>query len=256
MSFRTILLLVLLTAACYALAAPTEEMELLPGGSYSPLYLENETAEGLVQQSVYVEPFWLDRMPVTNRQYLNFVTAHPEWKKSQVKGIFADSRYLRHWSSDLALSDPDELNGPVVNVSWFAASAYCEAQEKRLPTTDEWEYALADNGRDSEKVQQRILDWYAVPNRKLPEVGGQAANGFGISDLATVVWEWTSDFNSFLAPSDSRDSGDKNMFCGGGSLSAFNRRDYAAFMRYSYRASLQGAFTGENLGFRCAKDTK
>ena len=30
--------------------------------------------------------------------------------------------------------------------------------------------------------------------------------------------------------------------------------DYAAFMRYAYRSSLQARYTTGNLGFRCARD--
>jgi formylglycine-generating enzyme len=256
MSNRALLALMLVTAAFPVRAASVEGMALLPSGRYTPLYMERENTENFQRQPVYVEAFWLDREPVTNLQFLDFVTAHPEWKKSQVRGLFADSRYLQHWSDDSSVEDRSELDSPVVNVSWFAASAYCEAREERLPTTDEWEYALADNGRDNEKIQQQVLAWYAVPNGKLPGVGSQPVNGFGISGLAGLVWEWTSDFNGFMASSDSRDSGQKNLFCGGGSLNASNPRDYAAFMRYSYRGSLQGAFTGRNLGFRCAKDAK
>ncbi|MEO8419023.1 MAG: formylglycine-generating enzyme family protein [Methylophilaceae bacterium] len=256
MSKQAFLLLMLLTTISPALAASVEGMALLPSGVYTPLYLEKENTKNFERRPVYVEAFRLDQEPITNRQYLDFVIAHPEWKKTQVKRVFADSHYLQHWSEDSAVEDRNELGNPVVNVSWFAASAYCEAREERLPTTDEWEYALADNGRDNEKIQQQLLDWYATPNGRLPSVGSQPANGFGIYDLAGLVWEWTSDFNSFMVSSDSRDSGQKNFFCGGGSLNASNPRDYAAFMRYSYRGSLQGAFTGKNLGFRCAKDAK
>ena len=243
------LLLILLATAHPASAV--DEMALLPDGMYTPMYVDK--TEKRDNQPIAVGAFWLARVPVTNRQFLAFVSAHPEWKKSGLREVFADSHYLQHWSGDTVV-DQRELDSPVVNVSWFAAAAFCESRGERLPTTDEWEYALADNGRDADRVQQSVMAWYAVPNDTLPAVGRQGANGFGISDLTGLIWEWTDDFNSFMASSDPRDSGQKSMFCGGGSLDAANPRDYAAFMRYSYRGSLQGAFTGKNLGFRCAKD--
>jgi len=250
------LLLILFTAAPPVLAATAEDMLLVPGGSFTPLYLENGKAKNPKDQSTYIEAFWLDRVQVTNRQFLEFVTKHPEWKKSQIKRLFADTSYLQHWNGDLAVRHLSELDSPVVNVSWFSASAYCESQGERLPTTDEWEYALADNGRNSIEVQNHALDWYSVPNASLPSVGSGSPNGFGIYNLVGSIWEWSLDFNSFMASSDPRDSGQKNLFCGGGSLNTSNPRDYAAFMRYSYRSSLLGSFTGKNLGFRCAKDAK
>ena len=46
----------------------------------------------------------MDVEPVTNAEFLAFVTAHPEWRKSKVKPIFADDRYLRRWPADLELA--------------------------------------------------------------------------------------------------------------------------------------------------------
>lgn len=262
MSGRPLLLLLILLAAVQpAQSAPDDGMVLLPAGSYTPLYLESGKpgesgkAGEARQQTTPVEAFWLDRLPVTNRQYMEFVVQHPAWRKSRVKRIFADAGYLRYWSGDLTIRDVSELDSPVVDVSWFAASAYCEAQGKRLPTTDEWEYALADNGRGYEAVQKQFLDWCSAQNARLPKAGSTPANGYGIHDLVGSVWEWSQDFNSFMSASDSRDKGSE-MFCGGASLNTTNPRDYAAFMRFSYRASLQGSFTGNNLGFRCAKEAK
>ena len=250
------LLVILFTTANIAFAAPVDDMVLIPGGTYTSLYLEKEKLASLKDQSIFIDSFWLNRFPITNRQYLEFVTTHPEWKKSQIKRLFADTSYLQHWNGDLSIRHINELDSPVTNVSWFSASAYCESRGERLPTTDEWEYALTDDGRDTKEIQKRALDWYAVPNSALPKVGNGPANGYGIYDLVGSIWEWTLDFNSFMASSDPRDSGQKNLFCGGGSLNTSNPRDYAAFMRYSYRSSLLGSFTGKNLGFRCAKDTK
>ena len=101
----------------------------IPSGSYKPLY-RNEGEPFQVE----VTSFLLDKFPTTNQQFLNFIQQHAQWKRSARQDLFADSRYLAHWSSDL---DPygirHHLNSPVTNVSWFAATAYCRAQGKRLP---------------------------------------------------------------------------------------------------------------------------
>lgn len=251
MNERIFSTLLLVTTAARVLAASVDDMVFVPSGTYTPLYLEKNKTGSFEKQPVFVDSFLLDRTPVTNRQFLGFIERYPEWGKTQVKRIFTDARYLQHWNEQ---PTADEMDSPVVNVSWFAASAYCDAQGKSLPTTDQWEYILADNGRSNEETQRQILDWYAVPTGKLPKVGQQLANGFGIYDLSGLIWEWTSDFNSLVTASDPRDSARGSSFCGGGGLNTSNPRDYAAFMRYTYRTSLQGAFTGKNLGFRCAKD--
>lgn len=249
-------MLVLPMALLSGPAVSAEDMVLVPEGSFTPFFLKRDDANPVEQPKVKVDQFWMDSTPVTNRKFQEFVSKHPDWHKSNIRKIFTDSHYLEHWQNAQGSPDTENLDQPVVNVSWFAADAYCEAQGKRLPTTDEWEYTLADNERDKENLQKQIIKWYSVPNKTLPKAGSQPANGFGVYDLAGVVWEWTADFNSYMAPPDARDSGDKTLFCGSGSLNASNLGDYAAFMRYSYRESLKGNFTGKNLGFRCAKDAK
>ena len=72
------------------------------------------------------------------------------------------------------------------------------------------------------------------------------------------VWEWVSDFNTALVTGESRqDAGlERDLFCGAGSLAASEqqRRNYAAFIRFAFRGSLQGNYSVNNLGFRCARD--
>ena len=253
---RFVSVLVLSSALLSALAVSAEEMVLIPQGSFTPFFLKKDLADNSEASKVKVDAFWIDATPVTNRQFQAFVSKHPDWHPSHIKKIFSDSHYLDHWKGSQTSVDVADLDAPVVNVSWFAATAYCEAQDKRLPSTDEWEFTLNDNERDKENLQKQIIRWYSVPNKALSSVGIQPKNGFGVFDLTGLIWEWTDDFNSYMAPPDSRDSGDKNLFCGSGSLNASNLNDYAAFMRYSYRESLKGNFTGKSLGFRCAKDVK
>lgn len=98
----------------------------------------------------------------------------------------------------------------MINVSWFAAQAYCRSLDKRLPTVAEWERVASASkthadGRQEKSYHQRILEWYSQPSRKqLPEVGDKAANFWGVQDLHGLIWEWTEDFNSALVSGESR----------------------------------------------------
>jgi formylglycine-generating enzyme required for sulfatase activity len=253
------LLLTQAALASHSPAAPA--MTLLPAGTYLPFYAQKtgKNPVDTVSMTVRVDSFWLDRFPVTNRQYLEFVRANPEWRKSRIKPLFSDGRYLEKWSSDLKLRDPGEMNSPVTHVSWFAAQEYCEWKGKALPTVDQWEYAAADQGKEAERTKRRILEWYGRPSAKsVPAVGKGPRNGFGVSDLHGLVWEWTLDFNSAIQGQEAREDGttDSNLFCGSGSRGASDATDYASFMRYSFRNSLKANYTVANLGFRCAKEVR
>ena len=246
-----------LTLACVAAApAAAQDYASLPGGNFrSALRYEDAKA------GVRVAPFQLARTPVTNAQFLAFVKAHPQWRRDRVAGVLAEPRYLSHWQGPTQLG-PKALPGqPVTWVSWFAASAYCEAQGARLPTWNEWEYAAAadETRRDARKDpawRERILAWYSRPSKgALPRVGLQAANAWGVRDLHGLVWEWTDDFSSLLVASDNRNQGDadKLKFCGAGALSMDDRDNYAVLMRVAMLSSLEAANATANLGFRCAR---
>jgi formylglycine-generating enzyme required for sulfatase activity len=234
----------------------------IPAGSYVPFFglkwqkKAEKTSSFKKPELVEVSAYWLDRYPVTEEQYLEFVRAKPEWQKHQVKRIFSDDHYLENWKSDVELRNPGDRRRPVTFISWFAAEAYCEWRGKELPTTDQWEYAAWDRGRGKESAKRDILEWYGKPCSSPPaRIGSKKKNGFGVTDLFGLVWEWTLDFNSAIQTNEARDGGttDENLFCGGGSQGAIDPTDYAAFMRFSFRNSLKANYTVGNLGFRCAK---
>ncbi len=240
-----------------ATKAEPDRMVAAPPGLYRPFLKEKalNDSEPSAQAGRWIDAFRIDVEPVTNAQFLDFVTAHPQWRKSQIKTLFADERYLRLWPSDLKLADSLARNEPVTDVSWFAAEAYCRARGLRLPTTDQWEYALADAGRGQDAVRERSFEWFARPNgARLPAIGEGSANGFGVKDMVGVVWEWTLDFDAYATTSDSRDRNGKEgaSFCGGAGAGVADPTDYPAFMRYAMRASLMANYTSDNLGFRCA----
>lgn len=229
-------------------------MARIPSGRYAPLFrAETDPKE------IAVEAFLLDVLPVTNGDFLEFVRANPKWRRSQVKRLFADEDYLKHWSSDL--NPGSQTNAPVVFVSWFAAKAYAQWKGKRLPTVAEWEYAAsaspqrADGGNDPEFMRE-LRQWYATPAPpSLPLVGQQRPNFYGIHDMHGVIWEWVADFNTAMVTGDARgDSGlDRQLFCGSGSEGSRDKNNFPAYMRYGFRSSLKANYTVHNLGFRCAK---
>jgi formylglycine-generating enzyme len=188
-----------------------------------------------------------------------YTQENARWSKDEIKPIFADINYLKH-----LLEEPSEsiAHQPVTNISWFAARAYCESVDKRLPSLYEWEFvaqasATRINGLEEPEYRQTILDWYAKPAEdSLPNVQNTEANFWGVRGMHGVVWELINDFNTSLVTGESRaDSQLENqLFCGAGATAATDPSDYAAFMRYALRSSYEADYTMTSLGFRCAKD--
>ena len=248
-----------LLASCCLVAAAGEIasslMVPIKGGVYKrPLEKGGKTR--------VVEDFQIDVRQVTNTEFLAFVTAHPQWRRSRVNRLFADTRYLAHWVGDLELGAGAPPESPVVCVSWHAARAYLKSTGKRLPTVDEWEFAArADkNSPDANQdpaFKAKILAWYAKPTPAiLPAAGSDEPNYYGLRSMHGLVWEWTHDFVSAMTSGEARSDGsqDAQLFCGGGGADPGQATEYANFMRIAFRSSLQGDFCLPGLGFRGARD--
>jgi sulfatase modifying factor 1 len=231
----------------------------IPAGEVRPLY---RRAKAEPSPPTRVDAFRLDRLPVTNADFLTFVKARPEWQRGAAKGLFVDPDYLAHWAGPTTLGPAAAPDAPVVRVSWFAARAYCAARGGRLPTEAEWERAAAagqegPDGRDEPGWRETILGWYAKPTpARLPPAGRRPANFYGVHDLHGLVWEWVEDFGATLVTADAREAGDTASlrFCAGGAADATDPEDYAGFMRSAMRSALKARHTTASLGFRCAAD--
>jgi formylglycine-generating enzyme len=237
--------------------SPPPGMALISNGVYRPPFrAESDPKE------VFVKSFYLDILPVTNGDFLEFVRVQPRWRRSQVKRIFADDSYLKSWAGDLDPGANASASVPVTQVSWFAANAYAQWKGKRLPSVAEWECAASASptradGRNDTNFTRQVLEWYSTPApARLPAAGLGQANFWGVHDLHGLVWEWVADFNTALVTGDAGgDSGlDRQLFCGAGSQGATDVQNYPAFMRYAFRSSLKANYSVHNLGFRCAKD--
>jgi len=238
-----------------ALPAAAADYVAVPGGRFlSVLPADGKAA------AAQVAPFHLRTELVTNAEFLAFVKTHPQWQRDKVAPILADARYLTHWTSADVLGEQALPQQPVTRVSWFAAQAYCESEQARLPSWYEWEFAAAADAtrrdaRADPAWRESILGWYSRPsNSALPDIGG-VANVYGVHDIHGLVWEWVDDFNALMVASDSRDQGDPDLlkFCGAGALSMQEKENYAVLMRIAMLSSLKAADTTNNMGFRCAK---
>lgn len=252
---------IVLTVLAQSTAAdPGGTFVSIPGGDFQSI-LKYEDSPGLRR----VEAFQLMQTPVTNAEFLGFVTTHPTWRRDQIAPVFAESgQYLSHWQGANKLGATAKPEQPVVNVSWFAASAYCESIQAHLPTWQEWEFAAAadETRRDARKDplwRERILSWYAKPaTTPLSEVGRSPANYYQVKDLHGLIWEWTEDYAAMLVSGDNRTQSDpdKAKFCGAGALSMEDRENYAVMMRVAMLSSLEAQNSTSNLGFRCAREAQ
>ena len=235
-------------------ARPAEYVDVPAGTLASALAGDADKAP------VSVAAFSLRVVPVTQGEFRRFVVAHPEWRRDRVARIFADAGYLHGWRAPEAIDEAANEQAPVVEVSWFAAEAYCESEGARLPTWVEWEYtAAADatrrDARSDPAWLAKILGWYARPASDALRAVGDPPNVYGVRDLHGLVWEWVDDFNALLVDADSRSGNDpdKLKFCGAGAINLRDRENYAVLMRIALLSSLNASDSTSSLGFRCAR---
>ena len=137
---------------------------------------------------VVLDPFWIDRTPVTNEAYAEFLadtgTEPPMYWEPDGGGGWIRT----------AMGKPVEVDPrlPVVHVSWHEADAFARWAGKRLPTELEWEAAAVGAERDRANLDQ--LAFGCTPAGAY----GDAPSGWAVVQMLGDVWEWTSsDFGPY-----------------------------------------------------------
>ena len=167
---------------------------------YSPCNNWYYEREGPVH-TVSLDSFWIDQTEITNAQYRHCVE---------------DGNCLEPLNcnkGEPTYADPEEVDHPVVCVSWEEAQAYCEWAGARLPTEAEWEYAFRGDQRryypwgdsfdgsklnycDTNCTQSYADDKYDDGYPNTSPVGSflQDVSWNGATDLSGNVSEWVADW--------------------------------------------------------------
>lgn len=227
---------------------PPEQMVLIPAGEFS-MGSEDGLPDSRPLHRVYVSAYWLDKYPVTNRQYRQCVEAggclFPKDRSSYDEAARAEH--------------------PVTNVMWSQARGYCRWLGKRLPTEAEWEKAARGtdgrlypwgNSDEVFKTRARTIEQQMMKTGTDP-VGTMdvAVSPYGVADLVGNVSEWVNDWyaEEYYRSAPARDPqgpvrGSFRVLRGGES------GDHPLESRASYRGWDDMTYWGPALGFRCAND--
>lgn len=204
--------------------------------------------EAPVHEVTISEAFYLGRFEVTQAEWTATTGANPSFFVG-----FSDSP-----------------SRPVERVSWYDAQAFVLAQELRLPTEAEWEFAYRagtitafhgsvamPSGTNADSAVGEFAWYQSNSGNRTHAVGGKAANGLGFHDMAGNIMEWVSDWYSptYYAVSPAIDPPGPEM----GTLPVLRGGAYFAgggFTRESSRAGAAPTSNGAAIGVRVARDAE
>jgi formylglycine-generating enzyme required for sulfatase activity len=205
--------------------------------------------------------FYMDRSPVTNAQFAQFVEAtgyETEAERGEGAPIWVQGEWKVlsgiHWRSPHGASLPDDFaRHPVTQISYADAEAYCAWKGGRLPTESEWEYAARGGWGDAlYPTGPTISRQHAnFAGDGTSAVGQFSANGYGLWDMAGNVWEWTSSwYTAYPGHSGTNPHfGEQYRVVRGGAWMYD-----AAHCKLSYRNANQPKRCYPTVGFRVVKD--
>ena len=164
---------------------------------------------------IELAPFWIDRAPVTNAEFTEFIEAggystraywsDAGWSWAKTSGARSPMHWTRTgdgWHSrSMDRSGAIQPDHPVCHVSYYEAEAYARYAGKRLPTEFEWEAAATWSpsgsplsypwGEDPPTSDLANLDQLSFGTQP---VGSYPRNvsPLGCYGMIGDVWEWTS----------------------------------------------------------------
>ncbi|MGM0578967.1 MAG: SUMF1/EgtB/PvdO family nonheme iron enzyme [Myxococcota bacterium] len=243
-----------------------EAVDDVCGGADPPYWAEDEAP----QHEVFVPGFEIDVTEVTNASYAEFLNAHGNDCDGE-KCVDSDTSSLRlEQSGSVWAPSAGYGDHPVVEVTWYGASGYCQWSGKRLCTESEWEKAARGTegrkypwGNEEATCEYAVMDDDAAGGAGCGEgyqtwpVGSKPAGAspYGALDMAGNVWEWVQDrdHSSYEgAPTDGsawEEGSSSNRVGRGGGF-----HNSAANVRAGSRAGISPGNSYYYGGFRCCRE--
>ena len=221
-----------------------EDMAYVPPGQFIMGEKDN------IRIASLKEGFFIDKYPVTNTQFCEFLNELGKQKEGgrewiYLKGSYKDVRCRIRKDGDLFAVESGFENHPVIYVSLYGASAYAEWAGKRLPAEEEWEKAARG-------VDGRVYPWGNEFDKNKCNMGKsgidhttpvkeykEGRSPHGCLDIAGNVWEWTDSWY---------DEKEESRALRGGSWD-----HYRSGARCAYGYRYYPEFWDGNIGFRCAR---
>ncbi len=259
-----------------ALADLDQSMSLVPEGNVAlqpwPAERPDQATDARPDSAVtHVAALYLDRYPVTNADYFEFVAAGGYeqmtlWDEDVLPALldFVDRSGRpgpASWIEGRFPSGQDDH--PVVGVSWYEAAAYARWVGKRLPSNAEWVKAACwpVGSHGNQPVQRRYpwgdsmepemaKLWGSGPGSTVPvtEFTAGASVG-GVYQLIGNVWEWTiSDFGRSGEPAESLDLPLPMKSLRGGAFDTY----FDVQASCHFQSADHPLARKPNIGFRCA----
>jgi formylglycine-generating enzyme required for sulfatase activity len=172
------------------------ELVWVPAGEFLRGSKKGEgAADERPQRKVYLDGFWVYKLPVTLTQYKAFCE-----KAGREMPPLA-------WGQGMRVDEKaDEGSYPML-VNWHDAAAYAKWAGGALPTEAQWEKAARGtdgrvypwgNAWDPERAVGMERTHYRHKAGMLP-VGSspKGASPYGVEDMAGNVWEWVADWYEY-----------------------------------------------------------
>ncbi len=151
------------------------------------------------RHTVDVPAFEIDRLPVSNGDYLEFVEdGGYERRELWSRGGWvwrSEARVTRplYWTAGggerrFERIEAIDRNMPAMHVSWFEADAFARWADKRLPTEAEWEKAAAGTPVEPGACNIDQLTYGPLPVGAFP----RGASAYGVLGMIGDAWEWTA----------------------------------------------------------------